>query len=220
MSMCRVFSCVVGRGCLLWPVRSLGKTLVAFALLHSVLQGQICLLLQVSLNFLLLHSSPLWWKGHLFWVLVLEGLVSLHRTVQLQLLQCCWLGHSLDCHKSAVSLSMLNVSLNVSPLTQWLPQYGDRTAASVPPPTMGRSSPTNTSVFSPRSFILWSLAWFYIFFSTGQVLLSTLSWCSACTSVSEGVFLIYPWREMYSMSTYSSTILFSLTYFKKSISSM
>ena len=40
MSMCRVFSCVVGRGCLLWPVCSLGKTLLAFALLHSVLQGQ------------------------------------------------------------------------------------------------------------------------------------------------------------------------------------
>ena len=34
MSMCRVFSCVVGRGCLLWPVCSLGKTLLAFALLH------------------------------------------------------------------------------------------------------------------------------------------------------------------------------------------
>ena len=47
MSMCRVFSCVVGRGCLLWPVCSLGITLLAFALLHSVLQGQICLLLQV-----------------------------------------------------------------------------------------------------------------------------------------------------------------------------
>ena len=44
MSMCRVFSCVVGRGCLLWPVRSLSKTLLAFALLHSVFQGQICLL--------------------------------------------------------------------------------------------------------------------------------------------------------------------------------
>ena len=29
MFMCRVFSCVVGRGCLLWPVRSLGKTLLA-----------------------------------------------------------------------------------------------------------------------------------------------------------------------------------------------
>ena len=42
-SMCRVFSCVVGRGCLLWPVHSLGKTLLAFALLHSVLLGKICL---------------------------------------------------------------------------------------------------------------------------------------------------------------------------------
>ena len=27
MSTCRVFSCVVGRGCLLWPVHFLGKTL-------------------------------------------------------------------------------------------------------------------------------------------------------------------------------------------------
>ena len=53
------------------------------------------------------------------------------------------------------------------------------------------------------------LNWTDIFFSTGQVLLSTLSWCSACTSVSEGVFLMYLRREMYSMSTYSSAILFS-----------
>ena len=87
MSMCRAFSCVFRRGCLLWPVHSLGKTLLAFALLHFVLQGQICLLLQVSFDFLLLHSSPLWWKGHPFWVLVLEGLVGPHWTVQFQLLQ-------------------------------------------------------------------------------------------------------------------------------------
>jgi len=60
MSTCRVFSCVVGRGCLLWPMCSLGKTLLAFALLHFVLPGQTCLLLQVSLNFLLLHSSPIY----------------------------------------------------------------------------------------------------------------------------------------------------------------
>ena len=40
----RVFSCVVGRGCLPWPVSSLGKTLLAFAVFHSVLQGQICLI--------------------------------------------------------------------------------------------------------------------------------------------------------------------------------
>ena len=67
----------------------------AFALLHFVLQGQICLLLQVFLDFLLLHCRPLWWKGHLFWVLVLEGLVGLHRIIQLQLLQHYWLGHRL-----------------------------------------------------------------------------------------------------------------------------
>ena len=65
--------------------------LLAFDLLHFVLQGQTCLLLQVFLDFLLLHSSPLWWKGHLF--LVLEGLVGLHRTVWLQLLWHEWLGH-------------------------------------------------------------------------------------------------------------------------------
>ena len=66
MSMGRVVSCVVGRGCLLWLVHSLGKTLLAFPLFHFVLQGQTCLLLQVSLDFLLLHCSPLWWKVHPF----------------------------------------------------------------------------------------------------------------------------------------------------------
>ena len=76
-----------------WPVHFLGKTLLVFALLHSVFQGQICLLLQVFLDFLLLHSSPLWWKAHLFWVLVLRGLVGINRTIQLQLLQYYWLGH-------------------------------------------------------------------------------------------------------------------------------
>ena len=34
--------------------------LLAFALLHFVFHGQICLLLLVSLDFLFLHSSPLW----------------------------------------------------------------------------------------------------------------------------------------------------------------
>ena len=58
--------------------------------------------------------------------------------------------------------------------------------------------------FSPSSITLLSFAWFYIFFSAGEVLLSALSWCSACSSVSEGIFLMYPWREMYSTFTYSS----------------
>ena len=95
MSTCRVFSCVVGRGCFLWLVCYLGNALLAFALLHFVFQNQVCLLLQVSLDFLLLPSSPLQWKGHLLWLLVLEGLMGLRRTFQLQLLQHNWLEHRL-----------------------------------------------------------------------------------------------------------------------------
>ena len=76
-------------------------------------------------------------------------------------------------------------------------------------PTKVKSSPTNTPVFPSSSFVLPSFAYFYIFFPSVQVLPSALSWCSACISVSEGVFLMYPWREIYSRSTYSSAILFS-----------
>ena len=79
MSMCRVVSCVVGRGHLPWPVHSLGKTLLAFALLHLVFKGQTCLLLHVSLDFQLLHSNPLWWKEQLFVGVSSRGLISLHR---------------------------------------------------------------------------------------------------------------------------------------------
>ena len=85
----------VRKGCLLWTVHSLGKALLAFMLLHFLLQGQTCPLFQVSLDFILLHSSSLQWKGHLFWVLVLEGFVGIHRAIQLQLLQHYWLGHRL-----------------------------------------------------------------------------------------------------------------------------
>ena len=65
--------------------------LLAFALLYLVPQGQPCLLLQVSLDFLLL-SIPFPYDEKdiffcLFLVLVLEGLVGFHRTFQLQLLR-------------------------------------------------------------------------------------------------------------------------------------
>ena len=50
--------------------------LLDLALLHFVFQGQTCLLLQVFLDFLLLHSNPLRWNGH-FLVLVVEDLVGL-----------------------------------------------------------------------------------------------------------------------------------------------
>ena len=100
-----------------------------------------------------------------------------------------WFSLHLGCHRSAVSLSVLNVS----PLTQTVALlWGlDRTPASVPPPAESRSSPTNTPVFSlvPLSYRV--SAGFCIFMSTSQVLLSAVSWCSACTSGSEAVFLMY-----------------------------
>ena len=40
-------------------------------------------------------TFTVWWKGHISGVVVLGDLVGLHRTVQLQLLQYCWLGHRL-----------------------------------------------------------------------------------------------------------------------------
>ena len=98
MSMYRVFSCVVGRGCLLWPVHSLGKTILVFAPLHSILQGQICLLLQVFLDFYFCIPVPYnekdFFLGYSF-LMNLKGLVGLHRIIQLQLLQRYWLGHRL-----------------------------------------------------------------------------------------------------------------------------
>ena len=95
MSMCGVFSCAVRRGCLLWPVHSLGKTLLVFALLHSALQGQI-LPFTPGVSWLptFAFQYPIMKRTSLG-VLVLNGLVDLHRTIQLQLLQCYWLGHRL-----------------------------------------------------------------------------------------------------------------------------
>ena len=69
-----------------------------------------------------------------------------------------------------------------------------------------------TLLFFPLVLSSYQILWFYIFLSTGHVLLSGLSWCSASISVSEGVFLMYLWRETYSMSSYCSAILFISTF--------
>ena len=92
MSMCRVFSCC-WKKCTCYDQCVLLTNSVSLCLLHFVLQGQTCLLFQVCLGFLLVHSNPLWWKGHLFLVLVLEDVVGLCRTCQVQLLQHYCLGH-------------------------------------------------------------------------------------------------------------------------------
>ena len=89
LSMCRNISWVVAKGYLLSPVVSLDKILLAFALLPFVLQAYTCLLFQVSLDFWHLPSNSLWRSGHLL------GLISFHRTSQLQLLQHQCLEHKL-----------------------------------------------------------------------------------------------------------------------------
>ena len=61
--------------------------------------------------------------------------------------------------------------------------------------------------FSSSSFILPSFVWFCVFFSHGSGTPVLSAGASASTSVSEGVFLMYLWREMYSTFTYSSAIL-------------
>ena len=115
-----------------------------------------------------------------------------------------WFSFHLGCRRLDVSLS----ALNVSPLTQTTARRDVGIGPLLQFLHPRRACPVLlTPVFPPGSFILPSPVWFYIFFSTGQVLLSAFSWCSACTSVSEAVFLVYPWREMYFTSTYSSAVL-------------
>ena len=98
MSMCRVFFCVVERGCFLWPVSSLGKTLLAFVMLHFVLQGQICLLLKCFLTSCFCIPVPYSEKHIFFWVLVLKGLVGLHRTFKFSFFSITGLDIDLDYH--------------------------------------------------------------------------------------------------------------------------
>ena len=97
MSMCRVVSYIVGRGCLLWPVHFLGKTLLVFAPSFRIPRPDLPVTPGVSWLPTFAFQSPIM-KEHLFWVLVLKGLVGLHRTVQLQLLQHYWPGIDLHYH--------------------------------------------------------------------------------------------------------------------------
>ena len=95
MSMCRVFFCVVGRECFLWPVCSLGKTLLAFTLLHLYFKAKLACYSRYLLISYFCILVPYDEKDIFYWVLVLEGVVGLHRTVQFQLLQHYSLGHRL-----------------------------------------------------------------------------------------------------------------------------
>ena len=104
-----------------------------------------------------------------------------------------WDSFHLGCHELTVLLS----ALSVFPLTQTVaPMMWGVDPCFSSPTCRGQVQSHSHSCFPPvpcpTEFCV------CLFFSSGQGLLSTLSWCPACTSVSEGVFLMYPWREMYS----------------------
>ena len=86
-----VESCVVGRGCLLWSVRSFGKPLPRFFLYSKSTFA--CYSRCYLTSYFCIPASIM--KRTSFLVLVLKGLARLHRTVQLQLLQHYWSEHRL-----------------------------------------------------------------------------------------------------------------------------
>ena len=94
MSMCRVISCVVGKGYLLWPVCFLDKTISLCPASFCIARPNLPVILGVSWLPTFAFQSPMM-KRTSFILLVLEGPVDLHRIGQLQLLQHQWLGHRL-----------------------------------------------------------------------------------------------------------------------------
>ena len=115
-----------------------------------------------------------------------------------------WFSFHLGCHRSAVTLS----ALNVSPLTQTITLMWGLDPCFSSPTHQGRYSPTNTPVFPlvpcPAEFCV---ALYILYLWSGTPLCSQLVFCLH--------FCVWrcipdvPWREMYSTSTYSFTVLFS-----------
>ena len=68
----------------------------AFSWENSVSLCPAYLLLHVSLDFYFCIPVPFDEEDIFFWVLVLEGLIGLHRTIQFQLLQHYWQAIELD----------------------------------------------------------------------------------------------------------------------------
>lgn len=88
-----------------------------------------------------------------------------------------------------------------------LPLCGYLTAAPACPSPECRTSPAH-SLFFPSFLHPLSFAWICIFLPSDHGLLPALSCCSVISSASKDIFLIHPWREMYSSSTISSLPLF------------
>ena len=88
MSMYRVIICVVGRGYLLGSVHFLGKILLAFALSHLYSTAKLaCYLRYLLISYFGIPALYDEKDSFFFFMLVIQGLVGLHKTIQLQLLQ-------------------------------------------------------------------------------------------------------------------------------------
>ena len=80
---CVEFSYIVARGCLLWPVHSLGKTLLTVSCFILYSKAKLAHHSRYLLTSYFCIPVPMM-KGHPFLVLVLGGLIGLLRTVQPQ----------------------------------------------------------------------------------------------------------------------------------------
>ena len=94
MSLCRVFSCVVGRGCLLWPVFSWQNSVSLCPASFCTPRPNLPVTPGVSWLPTFAFQSPIMKRTSFLGVSSRKS-VGLHRTVQLQLLRLFWLGHRL-----------------------------------------------------------------------------------------------------------------------------
>ena len=109
---------------------------------------------------------------------------------------------------SKINCSILQQPQMLSLCPILLPLCGYLTTASACLSRECRFSPAHSLIF-PSFLHPLSFAWICIFLSSDQKLLPAQSWCSVRSSASKDVFLMHPWREMYSSSHHfgSSPIL-------------
>ena len=107
--------------------------------------------------------------------------------------------------------SYFTSALNVSPLTQTIALMWGLDSCFSSPTHRRQVQSYYHSCFPPYFLCPTKFCVVLYIRSPGQVLLSALSWCYACTSVSAGVFLMCPWTQMYSMSDCSSAIFSSVS---------
>ena len=102
------------------------------------------------------------------------------------------------------------LSQSISPTERGFPRIRESLLCFSSPTLGSRSHPTSSPPPSPFFFsVLPSYAGIFIVLSGVQGLLLVFSWCSQYVRIvaSVDVFLMHPWREMNSTSSYSSAIL-------------